>query len=120
MIVSSIIFLFLFGLAAGLAAATWVLAVRLGVERKRVSILRWLRGWSLRGLLVPCSIWVLMNLGLSWSLQPFMPQVQAAKNTGGSWVPEFLEVAGLGWAIICSYWAAATLSWVLWNAGRAM
>ena len=33
------------------------------------------------------AIWALMNLGLSWNLQPFMPQVQAAQNSGERLVP---------------------------------
>jgi hypothetical protein len=120
MFVSAVIFLALCSLSVGLGGATWVLAVRLGTERKRVPILRWLKGWSLKGLAVPCSIWAIMNLGICWSLQPFMPQVQAAQNRGGSWMPEFLVVTGMGWFVVSSYWTATTLSWVLWNAGRTM
>jgi hypothetical protein len=34
----------------------------------------------------------LINIGLAWNLQPFMPEVQAARNRGGNWAPEYLRV----------------------------
>ena len=54
-----------------------------------------------------------MNLGLSWNLQPFMPQVQAAQNSGSDWFPEYLRVVAVGLFVICSYWTAVTLGWAI-------
>src|SRR5262249_20941568 len=65
-------------------------------------------------------IWALMNIGLSWSLQPFMPQIQAARHRGGPWGVEFLSVTGLGLMIISSYWTAATLGWLLFSIAEAI
>ena len=69
------------------------------------------------GLLVPLAIWALMNVGFSWSLQPFMPQVQAAQNSGSGWFPAYLRVLATGLFVISSYWTALTLGWVLVEAG---
>jgi len=45
-----------------------------------------------------------MNVGLSWKLQPFMPQVQAAQNSGMGWIPSTSCLA-TGLFVISSYWA---------------
>jgi len=58
-----------------------------------------------------------MNVGLSWNLQPFMPQVQAAQNGGGIWFPAYLRVVASGLFVISSYWTSVTLAWVLVEAG---
>ena len=58
-----------------------------------------------------------MNVGLSWNLQPFMPQIQAAKNGGSGWFPVYLRVVAVGLFVISSYWTAVTLGWVLVEAG---
>src|SRR6187397_2498076 len=78
-----------------LVSATWVLTCRLAEEPARPTFRRWLGAWSLKGLLVPSTIWILLNLGLSWNLQPLMPVVQAGRITG-SWAAPFLKVVGLG------------------------
>ena len=96
----------------------WVLTFRLTPETKHRRILRWLVFWSIKGLLVPVVLWATINLGLSMSLQPFMPEVQAVRNRGGNWVPEFLRVAGIGLFIISSYWSAISLGWLLTSAAR--
>jgi len=61
-----------------------------------------------------------MNVGLSWRLQPFMPQIQAAQNSGLSWFPEWLRVVSAGLFILSTYWSSATLVWVLVNTSRAV
>jgi hypothetical protein len=71
-------------------------------------------------MLLPLAIWALMNIGLSWELQPFMPEIQAAQNSGGDWGLEFLRVMGIGLFIVTSYWVAATLGWTLISLARAM
>jgi len=94
------IFLLLLFLSVGLAAAGWFMAWRLAPETRRRPQARWLLAWSVKGLLIPFAIWVLMNLGLSWNLQPFMPQIQAAQNGGANWFPAFLRVAVAGLFVI--------------------
>jgi hypothetical protein len=107
----------LFGLSAASVAAACVLACALTDERRRSRLLRPLLLWSAKGLLVPLAIWALMNLGLSWNLQPFMPQIQAARNNGDPWLPVFLRVMAVGLFIISSYWTTVTLALALFEAG---
>lgn len=109
-------FLSLFLLGCGLVALAWVLTVGLTPEAKRGRIQRWLLDWLIRGVVVPGIIWALLNVGLAWYLQPFMPQVQAARNRGGPWAGEYLEVTALGLFLVSSYWSAVTLAWVLASA----
>jgi hypothetical protein len=113
------LFLFLFVLGAASVIAAWVLACQLLPERRRPQLRRWLLSWSVKGLLVPLAIWTLMNLRLSWRLQPFMPQVQAAQNSGSDWFPAYLRVIAAGLFVICSYWTAVTLGWAVAEAGAA-
>ena len=110
-------FLMLLVLSGASVGAAWALSHGLTPERGQPRLRRALLLWSVKGLLVPSVIWALMNLGLSWSLQPFMPQVQAAQNSGLGWFPEYLRVVGAGLFIISSYWTTVTLGWVLVEAG---
>jgi len=48
-----------------------------------------------------------------------MPQIQAARNAGGPWFPDFLQVLGLGLFMVGSYWTATTLAWMLVRAAEA-
>jgi tetratricopeptide (TPR) repeat protein len=105
--------------SVALVSATCVLTSRLAPEPARPAFRRWLAVWSLKGLIVPAAIWILLNLGLSWDLQPLMPVVQAGRITG-SWEAPFMKIAGLGVFIVSSYWAAATLLWVLAHASRGL
>ena len=115
MIPAVIGFLALLILSAAFAAVSWVMAFQLTPESKRPVLVRWLIPWSIKGLLTPTVLWAVMNLGLSWTLQPFMPQVQAAQNSGRGWVPEFVGVLGSGMLLVSSYWTALTLGWLLWS-----
>src|SRR5512137_363150 len=108
--------LFLSGAAI---TAAWALSQRLTPERRHPQLRGWLLRWSGKGLVVPLVIWALMNVGLAWWLQPYMPQVQAAQNSGAGWFPAYLRVVAAGWFVISSYWAAMTLGWLLVEAGRA-
>lgn len=72
--------------------------------------------WLAKGLFLPFALWVLMNLGLSDELQPFMPSIQAVQNAGKPWFPIFLRVALGGLLIITSCWTATTLIWLLLRA----
>jgi hypothetical protein len=99
-------------------AAPWILAVRLTPEIKRERILRWLTSWSIRGVAVPLALWATLNIGVSFSLQPFLPAVQAAKNRG-AWAPDYLYAVAGGMFVVSSYWAAVTLSWLVVSGARA-
>src|SRR5512133_873255 len=110
----------LYLLSAGFIAAAWVMTLRLTPAERRGQIALWLRNWSFKGLAIPLLVWALMNFGLSWNLQPFMPAVQAARNSGGAWVSEWLRATATGFFIISSYWAAATLGWVLSSTSRGL
>jgi hypothetical protein len=110
-------FLILIVLSAASVATACVLAYGLSPERQRSQLLRPLLLWSGKGLLVPAVVWVLMNIGLSWNLQPFMPQIQAARASTDPWVPVFLRVVGVGVFIISSYWTTLTLACALFEAG---
>jgi len=103
----------LFCLGMGVVAGSWFLSLQLTLASNRPRLSRWLLFWLIKGLALPLLCWGIMNLGLSWNLQPFMPQVQAAQNRGGPWAAEFFEVAASGLFIISTYWSAATLTWVL-------
>jgi len=104
-------FLTLLFLSASLVALAWTMATRLTPEPEQPRIQRWLIFWCVKGMLLPSLVWALMNIGVSWNLQPFMPQVQAARHRGVPWVPDFLAVTASGLFIISSYWTAATLGW---------
>ena len=106
-----VICVLLFSLGATLVSAAWMLTIRLAPEPARPEQVRWLRLWLIKGLLVPLIIWAAMNVGLSWSLQPFMPQVQVAQNSGKGWAAAFFQVLLAGLVIMGSTWAAATLGW---------
>src|SRR5438552_15266106 len=96
----------------------WGMTYRLAYPSERKKVLRPLLVWTIRGVVLPGIIWILMNIGLSWNLQPFMPDVQWAQNSGKPWFPDYLEVVGRGFFLISSYWAAITLAWSLWSAAR--
>src|SRR5208283_498655 len=79
-----------------LIASAWTLVDRLAAPGHRGENPRWLVPWAIKGLTVPILIWAVMNLGVSWRLQPFMPEVQFARNKGGAWFGAFLGVLAKG------------------------
>jgi len=107
------IFISLVLLSAAFVIMTVTLTYRLAPEHSRLHHVRWLLRWWIKGLVLPISLWMLLNLGLSFNLQPFMPEIQDAQNTGGKWALPFLRYAGYGFFIACSYWASITLVWVI-------
>src|SRR5258708_2759956 len=120
LVVAMFVFTFLVVLSVAEIAVTWFMAGRLiegsGIPDPR----RWLTRWSIRGLAVPVGLWALMNVRISWRLQPFMPQIQAAMNRGAGWFPVFLGALAGGLFIIGSYWASVTLAWTLARAGSRL
>jgi hypothetical protein len=114
------IFVLLNLLSVGLVVFSWVSARRLAGEHERPQSRRWLLSWSFKGLLVPLTLWIMMNAGISFDVQPFMPQVQAAQNSGKSWIPVFLHVIAAGSFAIGSYWTAVTLGWILARASTGL
>ena len=107
-------------IGGGLAAMTWLMVRRMTPPTDQAEVQSWLIGWTLKGIAVPFLIWGLMNFGLSWSIQPFMPEVQAALNTPGTFAPAFVVALGSGVFVICSYWAAVTLGWVAFKTARGL
>ena len=76
--------------------------------------------WFTKGFVLPAAIWMLMNVGLSFHLQPFMPSIQSAQNAGTMWFGTFLGVMGMGLLLIASYWAPVTIGWLLVREGRGL
>jgi hypothetical protein len=111
------IFLSLFFLSGVAVGAAWVLSRGLTPEDRQPHLRELFLRWSAKGLLVPLAIWALMNVGFSWWLQPFMPQVQVAQNRGIDWFPAYVRVLAIGLFVISTYWTALTLGWVLIEAG---
>src|SRR5258706_2625384 len=99
---SLVIFFAASAVSAFFTGLGWGLSFRLTPESKRKQRLRSLTVWSIRGLLLPGFVWMVMNFGISWNLQPFMPEVQWAQSSGKAWFPTFLAVAGKGFFLISS------------------
>lgn len=72
--------------------------------------------WLFKGLIIPFVLWTLMNIGLSFQLQPFMPQIQKAQNAGDPWLLIFFGIVAIGLFLITSYWSAITIGWALFRA----
>src|ERR1051326_7941688 len=107
-------------LSAGIIAAVCAMVYRLTPERRRRQQFRWLLSWFIKGLALPVLIWMLMNIGLSWNIQPFMPEIQAAKIARDPWFIYFLGYVGCGFFIVASYRSGLTLAWVLVRAGKGL
>jgi hypothetical protein len=85
-------------------------------EARQAVVAEW--PWFAKGFALPAVLWVLMNVGLSFHLQPFMPSIQKAQNAGTAWFLVFLGVVGSGFLLIASYWAAVTVGWLLVRVSR--
>ena len=95
------------------AISTIVMVYRITPERRRRQTLLWLLSWGLKGLVLPLALWTVLNLGVTWWLQPFMPDIQFSQNTGGKWWLPFCRFVGYGIFIVSSYWMALTLGWAV-------
>lgn len=93
---------------------------RLTPEHRRRQEIRWFAGWFIKGLALPMLLWMVMNIGISWDIQPFMPEIQAAQIAGDPWFVHFLGYVGCGFFIVGTYWSALTLGWVLMRAGKGL
>ena len=108
------------GFLGGLAVvAGTVLVCRLNPQGAQRQLVKWMAGWLVKGLVVPWLFWVLLNFGISWKLQPFMPQVQAAQNTG-NWLSAWISTGAVGFYVLATYWTAATLIWALTRMARGL
>ncbi|HEX5218747.1 MAG TPA: tetratricopeptide repeat protein [Verrucomicrobiae bacterium] len=112
-------------LATAMAAAILLLLAAFMVYRfapeeegRRAVIAEW--PWFAKGFVLPALLWLLMNVGLSFQLQPFMPSIQNAQNAGTMWFVPFLGVMGVGLMLIASYWAPVTIGWLLVRESRAL
>lgn len=110
---------FLTFLAAGFAAFAWATEHRFVTEERRAESRRWLIRWGIQGLLAPWLIWALMNLGISFEIQSFMPRLQKVQGTT-QWFPLYCAYTAGGFAVISSYWSAMTLGWILWRNGAPL
>jgi tetratricopeptide (TPR) repeat protein len=55
-----------------------------------------------------------MNSGAMWRSGPFIPEVSAEKNKGGSrWIDLLSEYVGVGMMVIAFWWLALLLAWLL-------
>ncbi len=110
-------------LGSAFVLATCIMVYRLTPEHRRREGWRWLLSWFVKGLVLPVLLWTVMNLGVSWSLQPFMPEIQAAQianDPRDPWFPIFLGAVGTGIFIAGSYWSALGLGWVLLRVSRGL
>src|SRR3954465_7197285 len=106
---------FLFNTSISIGLIAWAVSASRKVmpTSRKEGFNRWWIDWSIKGLVVPMVIWSLMNVGISFTLQPFMPQLQAVRNAGSNWGPLYMRILVTGVFIISSYWSAATLGWAL-------
>ena len=87
-------------------------------EGRKAVIAEW--PWFAKGFVLPALLWLLMNVGLSFQLQAFMPSIQNAQNAGTMWFGTFLGVMGVGFLLIASYWAPVTIGWLLVRESRTL
>jgi hypothetical protein len=114
------LFIALSVLSAGIISAVCAMVYRLTPEHRRRQEIRWFVGWFIKGLALPMLLWMVMNIGISWDIQPFMPEIQAAQIAGDPWFVHFLGYVGCGFFIVGTYWSALTLGWVLLRAGKGL
>ena len=100
--------------------AAWVGAARLSPADDKPATVRWLTGWAIKGVLMPMTLWAIMNIGVSWDLPAFMPQIQQAQNSGRKWLPAYLHFIGNGMFALGSFWMAITLAWALVRIGPSL
>src|SRR5437867_4765835 len=103
------LFLFLLAVSTGLVSWAWLLNYRLTKGPARKEVNRRLAIWGIKGLILPLVLWMVINIGISWSLQPFMPQIQAAQINGWPLFPVYMRVVSAGMFIVASYWSALTM-----------
>jgi hypothetical protein len=109
----SLLFLFQVIVSIGLVAWSVALAREMLPQTSDLEIRAWLVPWGAKGLLAPFCIWALMNIGISWTVPAYMPQLQVAQNAGVSWGGLFVRILGNGWLVISSLWGSATVAWAL-------
>jgi hypothetical protein len=104
-------FIALFLGLAGFCAVMWDFSQRLPPEQVP-KLRRWFKVWMFKGLLIPFLLWIVFNAD-AWNwLPPLMQDVDAAK-AHGDWPEMMLLVTTLGLFVVATYWAAATVIWLL-------
>ena len=97
----------------------WAAELRFAGELSRPRRLRWLVRWSIQGLLLPWFLWGLMNVGVSFDIGSYMPQLQVLAGRP-EWLLYFMTYFGAGCCLIASYWCALTLGWVIWRSRKGL
>ncbi len=112
------LFVFLLLLSGGLAGFAGWTGYRLWPADRRQNYLRLLIEFAVKGIAIPFVIWAVLNTG--WLVQPYMPSIQQAQNSGSPWGPPIVRVLAAGLFVICSYWAALALGWTVLTASRGL
>lgn len=115
-----LMFIFASLVALGLVSLAGFMIYRLSpAANARATVLaEW--PWLVKGFGFPLALWILMNVGLSFRLQPFMPSVQLAQNAGTGWFFAFFGVVSAGLLVIATYWAGVTVGWNVIRASRGI
>src|SRR5256885_7387714 len=108
-------FVLLLFVGVAFAGFAWAAAGRFSRDDERADNLRRMLWWQLKGVALPCALWALMNASLSIEWQPFMPTLQATAR-GSLWLAWYVAYVGAGFAVINSFWTAATVGWLAWHA----
>jgi hypothetical protein len=96
---------------AGFCCVMWDFSQRLPPEQAP-KLRRWFKVWTSKGLLTPFLLWIIFNAD-AWNwLPPLMQDVDVAKARG-EWPEMMLLVTTFGLFVIATYWAAATVIWLL-------
>jgi hypothetical protein len=102
-------------------AGVWLAASKM-LERlpkaREAKLRRWFVLWAVKGLATPFLIWLIFNCGFSDHFPPLLIGIQLAPR-GMATVMAFLQGAMDGLFFIATYWAAATLGWLVWELSQS-
>jgi hypothetical protein len=70
--------------------------------------------WTVSGMVVPATVWFVMNLGLASWLPPFYGEVDVAKSAGEFWLWTSIRVCSPALPLVASYWAGISLVAMAW------
>src|SRR5918993_5068572 len=69
--------------------------------------------WLLQGLLFPCVVFALFNIGFGNHVPPLVPQILDAQRHNNPWFALWLLWSLVGALLIVFYWSAITYCWLL-------